>query len=399
MKGVFFSLMKQVRHIFLLLLLLSLPALACGLTDRSDTPPTVVPVEVATDTPEPPATDTPEPAPTDTPEPTDTPQPLPTATWPVTATPANTPTPQVVPPAFDLADTVYVHPSGAFSLVPPAGWSIDDDEASASFNAPDETGFIYVQITHTGYELDGPSFGSFVTNRDTNYFDDFDDYEVLGQEVNEANGVATVTKFVTFDGVPQTIVTFYDQYGPIIYSFDFWADADLFDVYDPLYGDILESRQVEPGAAEDQIVYLWVYTFTGPANLFSFEVPTAWEYERTEAEDTIVDTFYSPDGHAVIQNIAYDEGTEITRSMAGALALELLRSFYATDIRIVDDQMQADGSERLIWESRNGDYSGISFLETRGTTFLMLTTMWDNPYEDYYFETLDYAISTYNIPE
>jgi hypothetical protein len=61
--------------------------------------------------------------------------------------------------------------------------------------------------------------------------------------------------------------------------------------------------------------------------------------------------------------------------------------------------VQPDGSERLIWSSPSGDYSGTSFLETRGTTFLLFTTMYDNPYEDYYLETLNYTIGTYEVPE
>jgi hypothetical protein len=65
----------------------------------------------------------------------------------------------------------------------------------------------------------------------------------------------------------------------------------------------------------------------------------------------------------------------------------------------MDGQVQADGSERLTWESSSGEYSGISFLETRGTTFLLFTVMWDDAYEDVYFDTLDYTVSSYSVPE
>jgi hypothetical protein len=60
--------------------------------------------------------------------------------------------------------------------------------------------------------------------------------------------------------------------------------------------------------------------------------------------------------------------------------------------------VQPDGSERLTWNSPSGNYSGISFLESRGTTFLMFSVLWDNPYEADYFDTLDYIISTYTTP-
>src|SRR5690606_7523860 len=152
-------------------------------------------------------------------------------------------------------------------------------------------------------------------------------------------------------------------------------------------------------AAEGQAEYLWVYNFTGPNDLFEIEVPTAWQYERTEDGTTIIDTFYAPDGHAVIQNITFDEGTELSRTQAAQLGREWLKDAYAQDMRFLDDRVQPDGSERLTWTSAASDMSGISFLEARGTTFLLFTAMYDNEFEDVYLETLEYTISSYTIPE
>ena len=299
----------------------------------------------------------------------------------------------------ELADSSYTHPQNLFSLVPPAGWEISDEDGSTSIEAPDGSGFIYVQVTNTGYALDDTSFTSFVEHRDLNFFSGFDDYTEVSQEVDPDTDVASVTKSVSFEGVPQTIITVYDQYDAIIYSYDFWTDETNFGAYSDLYSRLIESIEVNPDAGTEQVVYNWIYTFSGPLDLFTIEVPTPWRYEQTEGESAIVDTFYAPDEHAVIQNIAYDEGQEISRSEAGAFALELLRSYYADDIQILDDQVQPDGSERLIWTSPSGDYSGTSFLETRGTTFLLFTTMYDNPFEDVYLETLNYTIDTYEVPE
>lgn len=388
---------------FLFLFTLALPAGACGLAGGGDDiaatlPTQVVQVEVAE--PEPTSTGAPEPtaraesaATATRSEPADT-KPRPTA--PASASPAPTVSSA---PELVLSEEAYNHPSGAFSLVPPAGWAIEESSGAASFDAPDGTGFIYVQITNAGHALDSEAFENFVTYRDLNFFDDFEDYEVITNEVDGANGAATIVKFLTYEGVAQTVITFYYQYGQIIYSFDFWSDQDFFDAYDALYGDVLDTADVNPDAALDQAEYLWVYTFTGPDGLFTIEVPTAWQYERSAAENTVVDTFYAPDGLAVIQNIAYDDGSPISRSEAGELALELLHRSYAPDIRILDDQMQADGSELLTWATSSGDYSGLSFFETRGTTFLLMTTMYDNAYEHVYIDTLEYTISSYAIPD
>lgn len=396
---------RSFRPFFMMLILLALPVLACGLT--GDAEPTVAPTDPPpqpTDTAQPEPTAT-EPPPEPTEEPSEEPAVEPTATLGLPGAPTKEPLPTLEAGSggaisgIELDSTAYNQPDGSFTLNAPAGWEITSDDASASIEAPDGSGFIYIQVTNTGYGLDETAFTSFVENRDLNFFLGFDDYVEVTQEIDTESRVASVTKNLTFDGIPQTVITLYDQYDAIIYTYDFWADDANVDAYSDLYSQVVDTIQVNPEAAAEQVEYNWVYTFTGPNDLFTIEVPTPWRYERTEGEDAIVDTFYSPDEHGVIQNITYDDGTETSRSQAGAFALELLRSYYATDIRIHSDEVQPDGSERLIWSSPGGDYSGTSFLETRGTTFLLFTTMYDNPFEEYYLDTLNYTIDTYDIPE
>jgi len=399
---------RSFRALLLFMLVLALPTLACGLTGGAE-PTAAAPTEAPTEAP-PLPTDTAEPeptatelAPTPTGVPTQEPVVEPTATQGLPGAPTKEALPTIASgPAvstIELADTPYTQPDGSFTLNPPAGWEITSDEGSASIEAPDGSGFIYVQITDTGYGLDATGFTNFVVNRDLNFFTGFDNYVQISQEIDTDTRVASVTKNLTFDGVPQTIITLYDQYEAIIYTYDFWSDDANVDAYSDLYSRLVDTIQVNTTAAAEQVEYNWVYTFTGPNNLFNIEVPTPWRYESTEGENALVDTFYSPDDHAVIQNITYDDGTETSRSQAGAFALELLRSYYATDIRIQSDEVQPDGSERLIWNSPGGDYSGTSFFETRGTTFLLFTTMYDNPFEEFYLETLNYTIETYEVPE
>ncbi|MFW6069360.1 MAG: hypothetical protein ACOC9E_07235 [Chloroflexota bacterium] len=403
---------RSHRALFLFVALLALTTLACGLAG-ADPEPTEAPAQPApTDEPapteEPPApTEAPVEEPTQEPteEPTEEPAVEPTATLGLPGAPTKEALPTLeagsggAVSSIELDGTAYTQPDGSFSLNPPVGWEVTDDEGSASIESPDGSGFIYVQITNTGYGLDATAFTNFVENRDLNFFTGFDDYVEVAQEVDTDTRVASVTKNLTFEGVPQTVITLYDQYENIIYTYDFWSDEANIDAYSDLYSNLVDTIQVDPEAAGEQLEYNWVYTITGPNDLFTIEVPTPWTYERTEGENAIVDTFYAPDDHAVIQNIAYDDGTETSRSQAGAFALELLRSYYASDIVIHSDEVQPDGSERLIWSSPSGDYSGTSFLETRGTTFLLFTTMYDNPFEETYLDTLNYTIETYVVPE
>jgi len=149
-------------------------------------------------------------------------------------------------------------------------------------------------------------------------------------------------------------------------------------------------------------------TFTDQNNLYTIEVPPDWTNEQSyDSENNYyyIDTFTSPDGGAVIENIVYDDGTAFTGNQKSKFALYLLNTFYSTtgkegDIRISDDNIMSDGSERLTWTSKGGGYSGISFLEVRsnGTTFLFFTVDWGNDVEDVYRDTLNYVIETYTIP-
>jgi len=117
-----------------------------------------------------------------------------------------------------------------------------------------------------------------------------------------------------------------------------------------------------------------------------------------------IDTFTSPDKNAFIENIAFDDGTVWTGNSNGKGALYLLNYRYSFtkkegDIRISDDSIQNDGSERLTWTSKGGGYSGLSYFEVRNkTTFLMFTVYWNNDSESTYIDTLDKVVSSYRLP-
>lgn len=169
----------------------------------------------------------------------------------------------------------------------------------------------------------------------------------------------------------------------------------------------LQAPTEEPPQSSDDDTGGFV-TFTDQNDLYSIQVPADWIYSQTyDSENNYyyIDTFESPDGGAVIENIVYDDGTKFTGNQKSKFALYMLNTFYSStgkegDIRVSDDKIMQDGSERLIWTSKGGGYSGISFLEVRsnGTTFLFFTVDWGNGVEDDYYETLNYVIESYNIP-
>ncbi len=302
---------------------------------------------------------------------------------------------------FTLSNSIYSHPSGIFDTYPPEGWSQEEDSGSTLFSAPDDSGAVYFQVTNTGFQLNADEFTNFVNAREANSFGGFEGYAEVNRDIDTSQGVAGVTKDLLFNGIPQRVYTFYGQHDQAIYALDFWADSDVFDAYMDVYENMIDGTTVYSDRAAAQDTYLWVYDFYGPGDLFTMEVPIGFEY--TYSEDTgdaivIVDSFYSPDGNMVIENVAYDDGETISKSVAGQFALQLLHAFYAEDIKITGDKVQPDGSERLTWYSPSGGYSGISFFESRGTTFLLLSLWWDDDYEDVYASVVDNAINTYSVP-
>jgi len=148
-------------------------------------------------------------------------------------------------------------------------------------------------------------------------------------------------------------------------------------------------------------------TFTDQSNYLELDVPADWEYTQTVDADNdnwYWDVFTSPDGHARIDSIVYDDGKPFVGTQSGKTALAWLHQNYSNtgkegDIRISEDSMQKDGSERLTWESKGGNYSGISFFEIRKpTAMLMFTIWWDEGFEDQYGDVLNQVIASYRIP-
>jgi hypothetical protein len=149
-----------------------------------------------------------------------------------------------------------------------------------------------------------------------------------------------------------------------------------------------------------------IVTFTDKNNLMAFDLPGDWVYESGSADNYYYDTFTSPAGDAKMESLVYNDGTAFVANQNGKFALSLLHNIYSAtgkegDIKITDDSIQSDGSERLTWQSKSGGYSGVSFFEIRGSdnsTFLMLTAWWNNDVNQSVLDIIDNAISTYKVP-
>lgn len=145
-------------------------------------------------------------------------------------------------------------------------------------------------------------------------------------------------------------------------------------------------------------------TFTDQNNLYAIDVPSDWTHTHDSGEHYYWDTFKSPDGGAVVENYMYDDGEPWSGKDSGKYALAVLNQLYSKtgqegDIRVSEEKVQQDGSDRLTWTSKSGGYSGISFFEIRSrTTFLMFTVNWGNGYKDKYIDVLNKVIESYRVP-
>ncbi len=163
-----------------------------------------------------------------------------------------------------------------------------------------------------------------------------------------------------------------------------------------------DSQPTESGASSDLV------TFTDENNLFSIDLPGDWNHTNSfNDEDGIyVDRFEAPDEKGFIENISGFSKTPLTGGSNGKVALYFIHKYYSTtgeqgDIRISDDSIQPDGSERLQWKSQSGGYSGISYFEVRGDdrkTFLMFTVWWNEDADQTILDTINQSIESYRIP-
>jgi hypothetical protein len=150
-------------------------------------------------------------------------------------------------------------------------------------------------------------------------------------------------------------------------------------------------------------------TFTDQNNDYQIKIPADWTHKSSSGQDYYWDTFTSPDGGAVVENYTYLKGTSAggtpwNDAEMKKYALQVLDKYYSKtgqpgDIEVTEVKPQTDGSVRLSWDSKSGDYSGLSYYEMRGTRFLLFTVDWGNSYKDQYIDTLNQVISSYQVPQ
>lgn len=293
------------------------------------------------------------------------------------------------------ATRLYEHPDGIFAVTIPETWSINSEGNFTSMVDSSSRVRIDIQFINTGYELEPDSLTQMVDSRETNKFGEFDNYLETTRDADAEEGSYYVEKRLTDGGEPKYILSRYQQIGPNVLVLDLYSDHDYYVANETDLTDIISSLSIAGGDGISEGVHGTNLLTTFSNGAYSMEVPGYWEYQNTIAEHSVVDTFTSPDGHAVIQMIVYDDGQFISGSVAGAFVRNLIRNYYAKDIVVTSYRYLPDGREELIWNSSGSNYEGITYFDAHNTELIIYTVMSDVDIRETYSELLDNALNSF----
>ena len=176
---------------------------------------------------------------------------------------------------------------------------------------------------------------------------------------------------------------------------DLWSGLDFYDDNEPELNSILASFSIDESMMESGENYGSTLLTTFSNGSYSMEVPQYWQYRTESSENSVVDTFTSPDENAVIQMAVYDDGEPISGSVAGAFVRNLLRNYYAKDIVVTAYKYLPDGKEELIWYSEGSNYEGITYFDARDTELIFYTIMMATDFKESHSELLSNALNSF----
>jgi hypothetical protein len=328
-----------------------------------------------------------------------------------------TSTPEAPPVLLVSGLDYYRDPEGLFEIVPdavlPADLNylvVDQQRISTWFVAEESADSLVlvdskklitftVQAINTGYEIDHTSLMRFIDAREQKSGNRYTVDEKSDQKENTGKNSITVTKSYPMD--PSTIigVTAYQQYSNMIAVTDLVFSKDYYSSYPHWIDQIFNAVKFHPENTVSKPAYAQISEVIDPHKQIRIKVPDGWINEVVSGEFTWVASYYSPDLHAVIQLLTYDDGELLSDAVAGNFALFLLNSYLSTNIMVTVDHMLPSGIEQLEWHSPryNFNYIGTSSFHSFGTTFVMLTVMYDIDYADFYLPVLERSQENFNL--
>jgi hypothetical protein len=290
---------------------------------------------------------------------------------------------------------LYTHPDNLFGLSIPVSWSVSSASNITQFRDPASSISIDVQLMDTQYELELESFTRAVDAREASVFGEFESYLEMDRQLDQDEVSYLIEKRLIQNGVPKTVISLYLPYGPSIIILDLWSGIEDYEGNKSQLSEVLASLSIEEGAGQPSARSHADFFSRQSNGAFSLDIPRYWNHNTSTAENSVVDTFTSPDEQAIIQMVIFDDGEPISGTVAGAFVRNLLRNYYAKDINVSEYQSLTDGREELIWESTGSDYQGITYFDVNDTELIIYTIMTTADFEEIYADLLENVLNSF----
>jgi hypothetical protein len=295
----------------------------------------------------------------------------------------------------EIETRLYTHPDNLFELSIPISWNENSDNNLTQFEDPASSITIDARFLDTLYELDQESFARAVNAREANLFGEYDSYLETDRKVNQSDASYLIEKRLMEDGEQFTVISLYHQYGQSILILDVWSGIEDYEANKSQLSNVLTSLSIEKSAVPPT-ARVHADPFSEQSNgAFSLDVPQYWDHNTSTVENSVVDTYTSPDEQAIIQMVVYDDGEPISGAVAGAFVRNLLRNYYAKDIYVSSYRSINDGREELIWESTGSDYQGITYFDAKDTELIIYTIMTTADYTEVYADLLEKVLNSF----
>lgn len=150
-------------------------------------------------------------------------------------------------------------------------------------------------------------------------------------------------------------------------------------------------EETEPVVVEEPVVSSGTTDYTSPEDIFTLEIPAGWSQSEDTGtiEDTIIQTFTAPDGHAFVTVLVNEIGMETSAVEKAQYTQDYMRRLCGDDIRYATDVTLDDGREKMEWWSDDNKTSGTVYFDTVDNYLFFYNVYYEDAYEDTYKSTLE----------
>ncbi len=307
--------------------------------------------------------------------------------------------PQPAAPADASGMMPYTAPEGLFALEVPNGWSyVKDMEVIGNtvvetYTAPDGHAFVQVVVSEVGPDMDHVEKWQVTLDFMKRLYSS--DLRVVtnvtlpdGREKLEWWSDDNKTSGTTFFDTKENFLFFYTT------SYEDAFEKDYATIFEDVKNSFVEATHlVSPADTSDLTPY------TSPEELFTLEIPNGWLYtkDREMIDNTVVETYTAPDGHAFVQVVVSEVGLDMDHVEKWQVTLDYMKRLYGSDLRVATAVTLPDGREKLEeWSSDDNQIGGTTFFGTEDNFLFFYTTSYEDAYEKDYKTILEDVNNSYS---